>query len=79
MDEAALLPRRQQARHRQLPDMERQRCGRQAELSPDLARGKPGRSVLDQQAEYAKPGFVRQGSQRAQRGRGFHISRIMET
>lgn len=79
MDKAALLPRRQQAGHRQLLDMERQSCGGQAELPSDLARGEAERPVLDQQAEYPKPGFVCQGTQRAQCRPRFHISRIMET
>jgi hypothetical protein len=77
-DGAALLSRRHQPCRRQLLDVERQRCGRQAKLTADLARGKAQGPMFDQQAEYAKAGFLGQGSQGTQGGHCFHISRIME-
>jgi len=67
-DEAAPLSRRHQPGHREFSDMERQRCRRQAERTPDFSRGEALRAVFDQQTEYAQPRFVRQRSECAQGG-----------
>ena len=64
---------------RELLQMERKGRGRELQLLANRPGGQAFRALLDEQAKDREPMLLRQGGQRVEGGRRFHVSNNMET